>query len=294
MLRSFQAMGDWAMGGGSTTIVNESPRGGSHYDPKGSRRKVVFKSDGPTYRKPGSVVSSSPATPSPGKPVKSSPRISLGGEYNNNGTGRTRNPHPPASASRMAPANPTARPPLPRSSAPTINPHTRNNPSPGEVASMRSNPRNARGPAPIRFSGSKARADDRLRASEFTSGERDRKIRTDREHANDPAIAGKYAGMPRRGVAAALNNIDMANAGYQGAVGAFLETSSKIGLSLMGMTGAGKAAQTGGRAAVGAVRTHRRVRARNSVLANNRAKQRAEFEKRQQKEPTVPKGRSRR
>ena len=291
MLRSFKAMGDWAMGGGTTTIVDEAPRGGHHYDPKGSRRKVVFNSGGPTYHAPGSVVATPPA---PGKPVVRSPRISLDGEYSATGTGRTRNPHPPAVASKMAPTNPTKRQPLPRPSTPTANPHTRNNPSPGEVAGMRSNPRNARAPGPIRFSGSASYAADRTRASEFTSGEKARRIRTDKEHANNPAVAGQYAGMPRRGVDAALNNIDRANADYQGALGVFLQTSSEIGLSLISAVGAGGAARTAGRGIAGAVRTHKRTSARNRTLAANREKQRADFARRQKQEPKVPKGRSRR
>ena len=184
------------MGRGTTTIVDEAPRGGHHYDPKGSRRKVVF--DNRKFHAPGSVVSmptanphtrnnpsrTTPnpharnipksASPSPGRVLTPSPRVSLKPMGGGGGGG----------------AKPAPR--LPRSSGPTANPHTRNNPSPEEVAGMRSNPRNARAPAPVRSPGSSDWVKDRWHASEFTSAQRGNDRRLVREagmkysSANDP------------------------------------------------------------------------------------------------------------
>ena len=179
MISSLLAVADWARGGGSTRIVNRPGRGGKHYDP-GGRRDVAFSSSGPTYRRPGSVISK----PTRGNPITPSARVPrMRGEFNMNGTGRTPNPHtrnfpaakPPAVSSRMAPANPAKRhqPQRVIDGGYNVSEHL----SASAESSFRAGSRSRPGShfpvaAPQRFPGSSARAAGRTHANEFVSAQK--------------------------------------------------------------------------------------------------------------------------
>ena len=178
--KSIRQVGEWAGGGGSTKIVNRRPRGGSHYDPKGSRRDVKFVPSSPTYRKPGSVVAMPTANPhTRNNPARPAARMSVS-KSPSPSPGRVLTPSPRVSlhpAPAATPRTPTQRT-ITRGAAAI----------PGRLsasaeASFRAGSRSSPGAnypnaTPPRIPGSAAHAADRTRASEFTSAQKghDRRV----------------------------------------------------------------------------------------------------------------------